>query len=282
MSDLRVAWMVGAIGLVGCRLVADSGITYRECHLTSSSEEFSSSLVGLKERCWESADFRDPADLFVAEGDLVIRVSTPADGLGERWDGIDTGPILFRHYTGNFFVATRAEAVSQVSGDDCLSDDNRAGLAVRPGNVDLPWSTFLIGPFRPSANPDAPCGDDANPLPILGVVANRANVWGAPLMVRGAADAGIGSDGDADIAICRVNGNLVFYHRDLTGSDEGTEWTSDAAFDGVTGPVDVGMTASGGPVGYEVEGHFTWTLSSDVVGSDGCKGTLDSLVLPDQ
>jgi len=270
------------LALTSCRAVVDAGVDYNDCERHPYTEEFSegTTLKNLYERCWQVANADEhPSDVFVAEGDLVVRVSTPASGTGERWDGDQQGPMAFQALEADFVAAIRVEAVNAISGDHCLAEGNMAGLVVRARSPDVGWATFLTGPDM-QAMGSFDCKDDEKVHPTLGVVRSRNDAWGDAKTTLGHdPTAGIGNLGEADLAVCRLHAKLVFYYRD-PGAGEPKTWFEVTRFDASTGPMDVGLAASGWRDSFEVEGHFTHAILSDGIGPDGCQGALERLVVP--
>jgi hypothetical protein len=101
---------------------------------------------------------------------------------------------------------------------------------------------------------------------------------------------GIGSDGEADIAVCRREDKLVYFYRDPENPE--ADWTDmdwKQLKDGQTpktdvvglGPLDVGvMTAiSNDGVALGVEGHFNWVALLAL--SEDCAGPLQELPEPE-
>jgi hypothetical protein len=289
-----LAFMVLAV--LGCRAVVDSGISYTECKQTNYAEPFQrgSTLKAILEKCWLTSDAStDPddssAELMLEDGDLVIRSNAPANGATAQWQGENEGPVAYQRFEGNFVMATRVEALDKVKGDHCLPEGEGAGLVLRRADqTALEWTTFLIAPFEPVGQTGLSCEEDAmNPLPTLGVV--DTNAFGQSHTERGANDKGIGNDGEADIAICRVDGSLTFYFREPTEDESMPIWRimggENFAYSDVTGPVEVGLTVAGREAAeptesFRVAAHFQWALLTDTVLSDGCEETLLAFEFP--
>src|SRR5262245_21133318 len=102
--------------LLSCRAIVDAGVEYRDWERRPYTEEFTegTTLKDLYERCWQIDNTSEhPSDVFVSEGDLVIRVSRPASGKGEEWAADEQGPMAFQMLASDFLVAIRIEAVNQ-------------------------------------------------------------------------------------------------------------------------------------------------------------------------
>ena len=269
---------LGWVVLSGCRAVVDSGVTY--CDRSHYVEEFAvgTTLENLAQRCWKVANTQKESEIALLDGDLVIRVATPADGRGERWSGDERGPMMFQRFHGDFLVLTRVEALNQVSGTHCLREGNTAGLVVRRPS-DAQWATLLIGPAMPDSAGD--CESATNVPKTRAKLESGSNAWGDPILVD--AGLGVGTDGESDIAACRVNDKLVFYYRDPATRLTAPRWVplNGAIPYLAAGDIDVGLTASGGPT-FEVAGHFSSVAVSDVLGPDGCTAALEGLILPQQ
>jgi hypothetical protein len=273
--------------LVACRAVVDADVTYRECERVGYLEEFApgTTLEGLKERCWQvdnpPSDVPALPDLFVDDDDLVMRVVEPLDGVRQQWRDGDEAPMIFQRIESDFLVVTRIEALDKVSGDHCLAEGNMAGIVARRSADE--WSTYLLGPFTPDPPATIDCSDDSDsPPPTLVQARSRGGSWGADLEDRGVDHAGVGIDGEADIALCRLHGTLIYYYRDPESTAEEPTWTRLGSHDVGTGGLDVGLTVSGWDPFYEAEGHFAWALYDVGIAADGCAGALEPLVLPAQ
>lgn len=286
-----VLFALVSLPLASCRLLADSGVTYRDCTRDHYTEEFSkgATLKDLQERCWSVANAEEGlSEVFVDGGDLVIRVGAPADAHGERWLGAEQAPMLYQNLEHDFLVVARVEALNPISGDHCLAEDNQAGLVLRRNASDPDWATFLIGPFTlgPAPSGGVDCTGAAGPTPpVMGVVRSRDDAWGSPIIERGAEPHGIGVDGEADLAVCRLNGAVVFYYRDPLSTPDAPVWRKagpkeQAPYDAGSGALDVGLTAAAAKQPFEVEGHFQWAVYIERIGADGCAGALEGLTLP--
>lgn len=275
----------GFVALCSCRLLVDSGATYHPCNRRAQVEPFApgTTIDELYQRCWEVENAEDPNDVFADDGDLVIRVTSPASGSGQRWEGAEQGPLAFQQFDGDFLVVVRVEVLNQISGDLCMEDGNAVGLVVRGTDTDPTWSTLLISPFYPAPGPAAfDCTGVSTTLPvppIRAVVESRDLLWGATVTAPG--DQGVAAvEGEADLAVCRLNGKLTFYHRDPASPTEAPIWITITEHEPGSEPVDVGLTAEGVVDHYDAEGHFTWAAFTDSVGSDGCRGELEAIVVP--
>ncbi len=273
-----VGWLVGACCWGGCRAVVDPGLSF-QCDLNGYQEEFAIDDAALAERCWREQS-ADPADVVVDDDDLVVRVSE-----GERWADGSQGPAAFQRLERDFVAVTRVEILSSDDGDHCLEVGNRAGWVVRDDGGD--WSTFLLGIAPPSNAPG--CDNEDEAPPAFGYVESGGPggdaVWGEPAEAQGEPDQGIGKDGEADLAVCRLNGKLLFYYREMGSSVSAPVWRrlGGQGFEHFAGEgaVDVGLTASGSEASFQAEGHFQWVYFHDSVGTDGCVRELEAITLPE-
>jgi hypothetical protein len=280
--------LLACSALVSCRTVVDGGVSYRSCrdhYLETFPPE--TTPKNLVERCWEIAN-DEPAtdDVFPSDGDLVMRVHEPIPGaFGQRWAGAEQGPMAFQRVSGDFVAAVRVEALDQIAGDHCLEqiDDTGDGVGESAGMVvrlaDHSWFVFLIAPFTPTGNPDnLQCDREDPALPTQGIVRSRDGTQAR--FIRGVNDAGIGIDGEAQIATCRRGDELFLFYIDPAATEPTwVPFDTAPAFEAVSGVVEVGATVSGG-TDYKIEGHFTSTFFTDGLGPDGCQGALEGLDLP--
>jgi hypothetical protein len=263
-----------AFGSVGCRAVVDSGATYRACDRAHYSEHFSPGTTekNLIERCWFFDNVLDVDDVFVEDEDLIIRV-----GMGATWGLSTQGPYAYRRMKKDFVIGTRVEILDQVNGAHCLDPGDAVGIVVRKEGH---WASLFISLFTPDPPPpglDCNGLDEAVP-PVKASVHRTNDAWGLPVEFTGVDQAGIGFDGEADVAMCRLNGLLTAYYRDLS-SDPTEEPLWIPIGDGLLvgdGEIDVGLTAQGS----SAEGHFQWVEFSGRVGGDGCVGELALMQVP--
>ncbi len=280
--------------LASCRAVVDSGVSVHACPPGAGGEDgafpyFDDFFAGttrehLLERCWRFEN-EDVGDMFPDDGDFVARVSE-----GGAWDGASQGPLMFQRLEDDFVLAVRVEILNQVDTNHCLATGNGVGLVVRQSDVDRAearWSTLLIGivpgPYEPPLRCD---GDEAEVPPTVATVRSRDDAWGGQLDVGGPTFS-IGFDGEADIAVCRLNDVLTFYYREPQSPTDRPVWTQIRSVDGSQaehrpdpGPVDVGLTASGAPGQYQAEAHFQWSTVVAAIAGDGCAGVLEGIPVP--
>jgi hypothetical protein len=263
--------------VTGCRGVIDAEVTYRDCP-EEDADVFpeDATLERLEERCWRVANAEnDPSDVFVFDGDLIIRVNEPRAGIHEQWSGDDEAPMVFQAVDDDFLLVTRVEAVHKITGDHCLAEGNMAGLVARRGPGS--WTTFLLGPFDLE---EFDCADESEaPPPTMAAIRSAGDGWGPDSVARGPEDLGIGEDGEADLAICRVDDVLTYFYRDPVADPPA--WISVADHRAGDDPLDIGMTAAGADPNYGVEGHFDWVVFRRHILGDGCAGALAGLTLPE-
>lgn len=269
--------------LLGCSELVDPGITYH-CDRDGYAENFvqGDDLDDLANRCWLVDNVVEGREsVFLDDGDLEIRATAPNGGPREQWAGDDQAPMAYQTFDGDFIMVARVEALNKVSADHCLPEGNLAGLVLRQGGTD--WATFMLGPFTPDdVDPMPDCTDDSENLPpTQGVVRSRDEVFGADFVIRGEDDEGIGEDGESDLAVCRVDNSIVYYHRDPESPETKPEWVQlDGTHAVASGALDVGLTVTGQDPSYEVSGHFNWVVFAEGKVADGCNGALSKVKLP--
>jgi hypothetical protein len=276
------------LALTSCSVIVDPGITYRECDRDGYVEEFEdgTEMKQLYERCWELDNAEnDPADVKVEDGDLIVRLNAPSNGgPREQWQDGDQAPMVFQRFDGDFVLAARVEALHKRTGDHCLIDTgNMAGLVVRESEVAEPtWATLFIGPFQPAGEPEVVC-EDVDVMapdvaaPTQGRFRSRDGRWGDEVTVLGPDDKlGIGEDGEADIAVCRVDDQIEFHYRDRSAPASAPTWELIYSGTATAAALDVGLTATGLDPVYDTEAHFDLTVLQDDL-FDGCAGTLVEL-----
>jgi hypothetical protein len=272
---------MAVLALSGCRAVVDPGVSYHDCPV-EQTQEFGddTSIETLQQGCWQldNAD-NDPTNVFVHDGDLVIRTSEPIYGRREQWAGADQAPMFFTAVEKDFLLVARIEAVHKLTGDQCLPDGNMTGLVLRQPDTDA-WATFLVGPFDLASHD---CVDDSgDPAPMMGVLSSRDDVWGSHFVEHGAQMAGIGDDGEVDMVACRVQNTVAYYYRDPAKGLDPPAWIQLGEPRVVgSGPIEVGMTASGADPNYAVEAHVDWAILTQGPVGDGCRGALEALTLPE-
>ncbi|MFO0618394.1 MAG: hypothetical protein U0414_37720 [Polyangiaceae bacterium] len=266
--------------LQGCTVVVDPGVTY--CDRTRVVDEFSEpTFAALTSACWrvDNTD-SEHAEIFLDSGDLVVRANPPPHGEA-TWVGGTQGAFIYQSFDDDFAMVARVEAVNQVSGDHCLEAGNEAGLVVRGRSPGLPFATLFIAPFVPNPPPNLACNADSPTYPpTRATMASAEDAWGPPASTEGIDQRGIGVDGEADLAVCRVNDTLAFFVRDPSSEPAAVKW--DLLGNYVIGdfPFDVGLTTAGAPPTFAAEGHFTWVGYMEGLPADGCRGALETLVLP--
>ncbi len=283
--------MRGLVALVfvvlgsGCRLVVDSGATFHGCEAVDESEPFAlgTTLDELYPKCWQ-VETKADEDAKVEDGDLILR-SRFVEGAGDEWDGGAPGAFVYRTFAHDFLLAVRVEALDSSTADHCLPPGEVVGLAARRG---ADYGVFMIGPFDPpTLPPDYGCGEEAlEQPPAFGVA--RTNAWGPEHTDRGADDAGIGADTEADIAMCRSGSTLTFYYRDPKSPETAPVWLpfgADLKWQIGEGPVDVGPSVAGvaqpsPDEGFQIAGHFQWAWLTEELGPDFCQSALERVVLP--
>jgi hypothetical protein len=266
--------------------VVDPGIIYVDCFRSADdkdAETFDSDqeLPGAQ-HCWRIDNTRKPASIRAADGDLVVH---PYSEVGAAWGEDSQAPFFYRSVSGDFLLVTRAEAVSTVPGTEhCLADGEAAGLALRR-QVPFAWATLLVRPDLPPDAPPSLCGDEpAEPPPA----AVDAVSFGFAASASGTV-AGVGTDAEAYVALCRHDDQLYFLYRD---SSEGRAspaldfHESFGALDVGLGPLDVGVTATARQGAKTLpEGHFNWLTLADFADRapiDGCNGALEDFSYPEQ
>jgi hypothetical protein len=266
-----------------CRALVDPDVSYHDCP-TDQGESFlePTTFETLREGCWQLDNANnDPSDVFVFDGDLVIRVNEPINGHREQWLGADQAPMVYRVVEKDFLLMARVEAVHKITGDHCLPQGNMAGLVLRRQDTS-DWATYMIGPFDVEAHD---CSDESpDPPPTMAALRSRDERWGADVVDRGVDMEGIGDDGEADLVMCRVDSQVDYYYRDAEAGLEQPRWIQllERPIDVGEGPLEVGMTAGGADPSYAVEAHVDWAVLDQGSVGDGCRGALEQLKLPDE
>jgi len=268
----QVALVALAAAAIGCRAVADSGATYRACDRGHYSEHFAPGTTekNLLERCWFFDNVQDVDDLFFEDDDLVIRV----DDDGAAWSASEQGPFAYRRLPKDFVVATRVEVLNLSDGKHCLDATDAVGIVMRQ---DAGWTGLFITLFTPDpAPPGLDCeSESAEAVPPVKGMVRRQDDAGPLVETTGTDEKGIGLDAEADVAVCRLNGVLTTYYRDLSVDDPSWIEIGEGLAVG-DGAADVGLTASG----VTAEAHFQWVEFADRVGADGCVGALERFQVP--
>jgi hypothetical protein len=261
-----------------CRAAIDEP-TYR-CTLPTEFpfvETFDGDVGELQDRCWETRDAQSSA-LFTDDGDLVIRPEAPAS-----WAPGESAPSLTQAIEGDFVVITRAEPVNVLQGDHCrLGESEVAGLVADRDTEPAGWLTLTV---RPTGVTPENCVDEA-PDPPRAIV--ERTVYGFGLSGDASAPTakdGVGEDGEADVALCRLGNVLASYTRNVASTVDASvatnaAWTLVRDDDVGPGALHVGVTAARGNV--SMEGHFNWVVFQRIgrLGSDGCEGELANFTEP--
>jgi hypothetical protein len=294
---MRFALGLLVLPLCGCHSLQDLDIQYEECveeKQVSYREEFGEDGIRpLRDKhCWKSDNegatpLGLDSKLFVEDGDLVMRVDNSGTTDLDQWTPTDQAPMFFRRLDGDFLVVVRAEAATIVEGDHCLNGEY-AGLVVRQSDDPSIWSTWTVEPDLETFG--NACADGDNPPARV-----RIRSSNPAFETRDLKD--VGSDGEADIAICRVGGKVYYYYGEATAVPTKDEWVQveSTVSDGPVfhplgaGVVDVGVTVAGVTVAgakgieshFDVAGHFNWIVFQEGTYGDGCTGALEDFVLPE-
>ncbi|MCC6900040.1 MAG: hypothetical protein IT377_13760 [Polyangiaceae bacterium] len=278
--------------LWGCTSLQDLDVEYRDCvdvGGTRYAETFDDSdLATLEDRCWHVDNLglapagRDKK-LFVEDGDLVVRVTDPGSGTdGDQWTANDQAPFVYRELDGDFLVVARAEAIGAASNDHCLAPGNVAGIALRRATERDVWATWTVEPHLWVVGPkQASCLDDTDETNNATATARLA---GSEPGFASATFADIGADGEADLAVCRVQDEVHYFYGRATVDPRKDEWlplgTAVVSHALGPGPLEVGATAAGKAPSFQVAGHFTLMVFERGPWGDGCAGALEQLELP--
>ena len=285
--------LVLAFPCLGCSALQDLDVEYRDCVDVGSGryvETFEETdLRTLEDRCWQ-VDNVGPAPagraqkLFVEDGDLVVRVNDPTPGSDlDQWTTSDQAPLVYRRLEGDFLVVARAEAIRKGANDHCLDAGNVAGLALRRADQPAVWATWTVEPHRwVDGAKQALCADDSDETNNPTATARLAS--SEPGFAT-AAFPNIGEDGEADLAVCRVDDRAYYFYGKPGPNPLKNEWLplGSASVSHVigTGPVDVGATAAGKAPIFQAAGHFTWMIFERGTWGDGCAGALDQIESPE-
>jgi len=280
---------------LGCHSLLDLDVSYEECVDVQGSryaESFSDTdLQGLRDRCWRVdnagvAPSGIEQKLFVEDGDLVMRVEDPAGAKDQdQWTSDDQAPLIYRRLEGDFLVVVRAEASTKANGDHCLPAGNAAGLAVRKSDAPQDWATWTVEPYLwNDGTKQAECKEDADatndPTATVRLGTAKKPAWPE------ASYENVGVDGEADIAVCRVDGDVYYLFGKATGDPTKNEWrpaTSEVVSHAFgAGPLDVGLTTTGTAPKFEAAGHFNWVVFERGKWGDGCSGALERFSLPEE
>lgn len=287
---LPIASMALGIPLAGCRAVVDSG-DYTPCPRSHYTEEFTPpmTLKTLYERCWEVSgadpdptERLNPKDVLPDDGDLVIHVRSPDNGGDEHWRGSDQGPFVYQTVDDSFLLIARVEVLSQVSGDLCLTEGNGVGLVARLAAAEPDWITFFLQPFSPPPAGTSCNDEEGDPIPIWAQARSSDDSFELSELNG---DVGVGVDGEADLALCGVSGQLFFFVRDPLSAESAPVWIQlgggqAAGYQLGANPIEIGMSAAGKAPNFHAEGHFTWVYLTEGLRGDGCRGALEEVALP--
>lgn len=290
-SPVRLALTALALAPVSCRAVVDSG-DYAPCPRSHYSEDFTppTTLKTLYEQCWnvsgadaDPTEQLEPTDTFTDDGDLIIRVRRPDNGGKEHWRGTEQGPFVYQTLEDSFLLITRVEILNQSSGDLCVKEGNSAGLVARTVGADPGWVTFFLQPFSPRP-PGTFCNDEeGDPIPTWVQVRSRDDSLELSEL-NGVL--GVGADGEADLALCGLSGQLFFFVRDPASTTDAPAWiqlggSEIPGYELGSTPIEVGLSAAGRDPNFQAEGHFTWTYLTEGLLGDGCRRALDEATLPE-
>ena len=279
-----------APSIAACQPLVDLEVRYEECldPRTPYVEQFEEDQL-LRDRCWKTEHVTDEGlaperRVVVGENDLIVGYSN-GEATTVSWE--EDPPALIRRVEGDFVLATKVEVTSGSQANFCgLGEKDGAGILVRgadrddgtPGNR----ASFLVKPYF--ENPETvaeDCLDNApNPPSALAEAISTANR-------RATQVRGIGLDGEADIAVCRKRGSLLFFYRDP--SDPEADWQpedwkilANRSDDIGEGPVDVGLTTTldEHPYDLHVQGHFNWVALLGNERLDDCMGPLEAFPEP--
>lgn len=247
-----------------------------------------SEIEALVDQCWRSDNEGAKASsvgnkIFLEDGDLVMRVAADSGGSDvDDWTDADQAPMFYRRVEGDFIAVVRTEAASMTSGDHCIAPGNRAGLVVRDAADTALWATLTIEPYLFTASGEpANCAEDSDDTNDATASVELA---GSTASFGSAEAAGIGVDGEADIALCRVGSEVRYFYGVPTSDPTKNTWLPMGnelwhAF-GDRG-LDVGITVAGKAPNFEVAGHFNWIVFDTGAYGDGCAGALELFQLPD-
>jgi hypothetical protein len=268
--------LVASWALCGCRAIVDSDVTYCNLDLSHYEDEFPIGMTTeqLYEKCWRVANADDRSEVFVDDGDLIMRIVATDRGEHLAWQEADQGPMAYQRFMGDFIVVARLEALKPADASHCLEPDNVAGLAVR--SVDQPgdWATFLMGPYDVELYD---CTDESMDLPPTKAQILTSNPsWGESFVTT----EDIGYEGDAFLSICRLGDTAEYTFTPSTPPMAPPLREPRVHSHAVSGPVDVGPALSARTAPFEIEGHFDWIAYSNVIGADGCKRAREDIVLP--
>jgi hypothetical protein len=282
----------------GCRSLSDPEIVYQDCvsPRTPYVEGFDQGDQILTDRCWKRENVGQGREILPGEGDIAIgyRGSEKAQGYLEQ------PPMLLRRIEGDFVLAVQAEASGAATSDFCqLEPADAAGIVVRRTAPDTEASAmravFVLRPFlEEDTNPPRTCEDNSD-NPPLAIARAESNEPRSTLGVS----PGIGEDGEGEIAVCRIENQLAFYHHIRAEPARGVseDWeplSVDAALDGGTvrkskttdiglGPLDVGLTATAslrGASELQVHGYFNWAALLAEGPFGDCKTPLEEFNEP--
>lgn len=286
-ARLRVLAVLCAGSVSACNAFLDLDVSYEPCVDPPGSryaEGFRGrTLQDLRDRCWRIANpGHAPSGIgekiFPEDGDLVMRTEyEPGSSDRDEWTSTDQAPFFHRQLEGDFLVVARAEASTKASADHCLPAGSSAGIALRPRDSQSEWMTWTVEPFLwNQGGKQADCKEDAD----------ETNNPTATVRLRtsGGADeptSNVGLDGEADIAVCRVGDAIHRYYRQPTPDLLLDGWKAQGEL-GMTGPVDVGVTATGKGEEFKAAGHFNWVVFARGTWGDGCAGALEQFALPEE
>ncbi len=286
MHAVRI--LPAVLAAFGCQAVADPGVEYVDClpdpsgHYVETFDQPRPSSA----RCWRTEHLGSPGYLQESDGDLIIH---PSGDAGSQWLGREQGSLFFHEITGDFLAVARAEVVAGLPiGDHCLNSNEAAGLVVRRREP-LAWTLLLV---RPDLSEDglmdpALCGDDPTTPPAAQVTRSSYGFDSDTTDII----SGVGSDAEADIALCRKDTTLFYFVQDaatrVAAAQAGKLTNLKEGFHSVDvgyGPLDVGLTATAAAVGGTLpEGHFNWLFLQDYVAKhpESCPSALENFEYPE-
>lgn len=290
LRPMRLLESLLFVPLVSCQALTDPGVDYVDCFPSDDgklAETFDDAdNQPERDRCWKTDNLVTPARVHEFDSDLIIH---PNGTVGASWSESSQAPFFFQTLTGDFLVVARAEAVSTIpKGDHCLAPSEATGLVVRR-RVPFAWTALLV---RPDLSEDElllqeRCGDNPLTETFAKVTVETSGLEGG---VTGEVQ-GVGADAEADIALCRADDQLYFYHQDAAtrGQDPDEPPNLKLAFSALEvgyGPLDVGLSATAqAGARTSPEGHFDWIVLEDYASgprpSDGCLGALESFSYPE-
>jgi hypothetical protein len=280
-----------APSIAACHSLVDLEVRYEECiePRIPYVDQFEGDDESLRDRCWRTENVTDAGlaperRVVVGENDLIIGYSN-SEAATVPWD--EDPPMLNRRVEGDFVLATKVEVTSGSQANFCgLEEGDGAGILVRAGDREDGArghrASFLVKPYF--ENPETVAEDclDNAPNPPSAIAEAQSTINLRATDVRG-----IGLDGEADIAVCRIRGSLLFFYRDPIDPEadwQPEDWKilANRSDDIGEGPVDVGLTTTldDHPYDLHVQGHFNWVALLRNERLDDCMGPLEAFPQP--